>query len=450
MPSTPSLSSRPSTTPSWRSTSSPCSAWAGAYAASCGPAPTSSSPAARSRPGSPARVHLRQSGRPGSDWHGRVRRQVRHRDQPLLLDRRDPRDGVRRPVHDAVLLRLAGPLRARVPPAPIRREDPDPERGLLRGDDGLLLRASRCMPWASCSICCSGWSFDVSILVSAVIVLAYVLLGGLTSAIYNEVLQFFLIVFGFAPLVCARPPRGGRMGGPQRAAGRGRGRARAAGRRLHLTPGPTWAIRAAQSGRGRVVRPGDGARIRAVVRLLVHRLPGGAARHGGGLDDRRTAHSADRGSAQDAVPLSRDPSGHDRAGARWRDDAAAAAGPDPGEAGRRRSAAARRRGPRGARLRPRDADDAGAALPLGHARARAHGAAGLVHVGHGGERHGVQHRVDLRHLSEPHPARRVGRALSLDGTGRHRGRRSCWRSARPTSPARSTTSWICCSWSSRS
>ncbi|MGH7621178.1 MAG: sodium:solute symporter family transporter, partial [Gemmatimonadaceae bacterium] len=46
-----------------------------------------------------------------------------------------------------------------------------------------------------------GWSFNVSILVSAAIVLAYVLLGGLTSAIYNEVLQFFLIVFGFAPLV---------------------------------------------------------------------------------------------------------------------------------------------------------------------------------------------------------------------------------------------------------
>jgi solute:Na+ symporter, SSS family len=46
-----------------------------------------------------------------------------------------------------------------------------------------------------------GWSFDVSVIVAAVIVLAYVLLGGLTSAIYNEVLQFFLIVFGFAPLV---------------------------------------------------------------------------------------------------------------------------------------------------------------------------------------------------------------------------------------------------------
>ena len=31
--------------------------------------------------------------------------------------------------------------------------------------------------------------------------LAYVLLGGLSSAIYNEVLQFFLIVAGFLPLV---------------------------------------------------------------------------------------------------------------------------------------------------------------------------------------------------------------------------------------------------------
>src|SRR6266699_2503891 len=46
-----------------------------------------------------------------------------------------------------------------------------------------------------------GWSFDLSILVAAGVVLAYIFLGGLTSAIYNEVLQFFLIVLGFAPLV---------------------------------------------------------------------------------------------------------------------------------------------------------------------------------------------------------------------------------------------------------
>ena len=46
-----------------------------------------------------------------------------------------------------------------------------------------------------------GWDFNFSLWVSAIIVLAYIYLGGLTSAIYNEVLQFFLIVLGFAPLV---------------------------------------------------------------------------------------------------------------------------------------------------------------------------------------------------------------------------------------------------------
>ena len=46
-----------------------------------------------------------------------------------------------------------------------------------------------------------GWDFNASILVSAAIVLVYIFLGGLTSAIYNEVLQFFLIVLGFLPLI---------------------------------------------------------------------------------------------------------------------------------------------------------------------------------------------------------------------------------------------------------
>jgi SSS family solute:Na+ symporter len=45
-----------------------------------------------------------------------------------------------------------------------------------------------------------GWRFSRSVLLSAAIVLLYTSLGGLTSAIYNEVLQFFLIVLGFAPL----------------------------------------------------------------------------------------------------------------------------------------------------------------------------------------------------------------------------------------------------------
>jgi SSS family solute:Na+ symporter len=46
-----------------------------------------------------------------------------------------------------------------------------------------------------------GWNFSLSMWVCAGVVLVYIFLGGLTSAIYNEVLQFFLIVFGFLPLV---------------------------------------------------------------------------------------------------------------------------------------------------------------------------------------------------------------------------------------------------------
>lgn len=46
-----------------------------------------------------------------------------------------------------------------------------------------------------------GWDFDMSIWLAAGIVLIYIFLGGLTSAVYNEVLQFFLIVLGIAPLV---------------------------------------------------------------------------------------------------------------------------------------------------------------------------------------------------------------------------------------------------------
>jgi SSS family solute:Na+ symporter len=46
-----------------------------------------------------------------------------------------------------------------------------------------------------------GWDMDFSMLAAAGVVLAYTTLGGLTSAIYNEVLQFCLIVAGLLPLV---------------------------------------------------------------------------------------------------------------------------------------------------------------------------------------------------------------------------------------------------------
>ncbi len=45
-----------------------------------------------------------------------------------------------------------------------------------------------------------GWDINYSIIIAAMVVLVYTFLGGLTSSIYNEVVQFFLIVFGFLPL----------------------------------------------------------------------------------------------------------------------------------------------------------------------------------------------------------------------------------------------------------
>ncbi|MEO8024950.1 MAG: sodium:solute symporter family protein [Bryobacteraceae bacterium] len=58
-----------------------------------------------------------------------------------------------------------------------------------------------------------GWSFTASVLLSAAIVLVYTYLGGLTSAIYNEVLQFFLIVLGFSPLAIIAVSRAGGWSG---------------------------------------------------------------------------------------------------------------------------------------------------------------------------------------------------------------------------------------------
>ena len=60
-----------------------------------------------------------------------------------------------------------------------------------------------------------GWDFSASILVSAAIVLVYTLLGGLTSAIYNEVLQFLLIVAGFSPLAILAVAKAGGWQGIQ-------------------------------------------------------------------------------------------------------------------------------------------------------------------------------------------------------------------------------------------
>ena len=59
-----------------------------------------------------------------------------------------------------------------------------------------------------------GWPIIVGIIVAAVIVAAYITLGGLSSAIYNEVLQFFVILAALIPIAIDRPARRRRLERP--------------------------------------------------------------------------------------------------------------------------------------------------------------------------------------------------------------------------------------------
>jgi solute:Na+ symporter, SSS family len=58
-----------------------------------------------------------------------------------------------------------------------------------------------------------GWPLWVSIVVAGFFVLAYITLGGLSSAIYNEVLQFFVILAALIPLTIVGLKRVGWWGG---------------------------------------------------------------------------------------------------------------------------------------------------------------------------------------------------------------------------------------------
>jgi solute:Na+ symporter, SSS family len=58
-----------------------------------------------------------------------------------------------------------------------------------------------------------GWSIALAILIAAALVLVYITLGGLTSAIYNEVLQFFVIVAALLPLTLVALHAVGGIGG---------------------------------------------------------------------------------------------------------------------------------------------------------------------------------------------------------------------------------------------
>ncbi|NEM07188.1 sodium:solute symporter family transporter [Geodermatophilus normandii] len=58
-----------------------------------------------------------------------------------------------------------------------------------------------------------GWPLWLSLIVAAAVVLSYITLGGLSAAIYNEVLQFFVIVAALLPLTLIGLNRVGGVGG---------------------------------------------------------------------------------------------------------------------------------------------------------------------------------------------------------------------------------------------
>ncbi len=84
-----------------------------------------------------------------------------------------------------------------------------------------------------------GWSLWVALLVAAVIVLSYITLGGLSAAIYNEVLQFFVIVAGLLPLTLIGLHRVGGWSGltDKITAAAGKGGAPPADQQLNSWPG---------------------------------------------------------------------------------------------------------------------------------------------------------------------------------------------------------------------
>ena len=141
------------------------------------------------------------------------------------------------------------------------------------------------------------WPFWASVVASAVVVAIYIYLGGLTSSIYNEVLQFFLIVFGFLPLAILGLKAVGGFAG-LKASLPNPGYAHTWANIWHAADNPmgvNWV--ATIFGLG-FVPP----------RMLVHGLPGGAARIGRQGHDAATSAFDCRGS-QDVLPTPGHPAG---------------------------------------------------------------------------------------------------------------------------------------------
>ena len=119
-----------------------------------------------------------------------------------------------------------------------------------------------------------GWPTGSRWSMAGVVVLLYTFLGGLSAAIYNEVLQFFVIVATMIPVTLVGLHRVGGWHGLTSRLDRAAGRRRAA----TLNPFPAHELTGIGNTVGSVRRRGARPRVRDLVRLLDDELRGGAAR----------------------------------------------------------------------------------------------------------------------------------------------------------------------------
>ena len=320
--------------------------------------------------------------------------------------------------------------------------------------DGLF----RALGWAPEGI------FTFSIILSAIIVLLYIFLGGLTSAIYNEVLQFFLIIAGFLPLVLLGLKNLGGWRGLTAAVSAVDPRMMHEWKGvIHSSTNPMGIeIIGIGMGLGFVLGSGywctdflviqtamasknmDSARrvplIAAVPKMVfpfLVILPGLIAIS---LPTPQTTDHRARAEWRHHPRHQRRPADRRRGpGNRSRQN-------QPGH----RQSHARRQRKAAARLRHGHAQHASALLPDRHPRPRAHRAPRQLHERHGRQRHRLQHRLHLRPLSVLHPQGRVRPPLSCGRPMGHRRRNSLIHLAPPTPPSASTTSWTRSSLSSAS
>ena len=220
-----------------------------------------------------------------------------------------------------------------------------------------------------------GWRLWISLIVAAAIVLTYTTLGGLSAAIYNEVLQFFVIVAALLPLTIIGLNKVGGWGGLKDKVAASAGGAE----QLSSWPGtaltgfssPFWSVIGIVFGLGFVLSFGYWTtNFVEVQRAMASKLDlGGAA----GADHRRLP--------EDVHAVHGDLPGHDRRGHRHRDLRA--------EEQRRH-----------ARLQQRVALPDPRPAAQRHAGAGDRRPAGLVHGRHGSQHLRLQHGVLLRPVAD--------------------------------------------------